>query len=85
MYGDVVMGVQKREGEDHDPFESMIEHYKDEKYGQHDLDDSKLAAADYQELVRRFKKLVKERTGDAFPNDPWDQLRGARARCSARG
>ena len=77
MYGDVVMGVQKREGEDHEPFESVIEHYKDEKYGQHDIDDSKLDAADYQELVTRFKKLVKERTGKAFPNDPWDQLRGA--------
>ena len=25
----------------------------------------------------RFKKLVKERTGKAFPNDPWEQLRGA--------
>ncbi|HEV2843035.1 MAG TPA: pyruvate, phosphate dikinase [Chthoniobacterales bacterium] len=77
MYGDVVMGVQKREGEDHDPFESVIEHYKDEKYGQHDIDDSKLDASDYQELVARFKKLVKERTGRAFPNDPWDQLKGA--------
>ncbi len=77
MYGDVVMGVQKREGEDHDPFESVIEHYKDEKYGQHDIDDSKLTATDYQELVVRFKKLVKERTGKAFPNDPWDQLKGA--------
>ncbi|HEY2124174.1 MAG TPA: pyruvate, phosphate dikinase [Chthoniobacterales bacterium] len=77
MYGDVVMGVQKREGEDHDPFESLIEHYKDEKYGQHDIDDSKLTAPDYQELVARFKKLVKERTGKAFPNDPWDQLHGA--------
>ncbi|MEP6602734.1 MAG: pyruvate, phosphate dikinase [Spartobacteria bacterium] len=77
MYGDVVMGVQKREGEDHDPFESVIERYKDEKYGQHDIDDSKLKTNDYQELVRRFKKLVKERTGTAFPNDPWDQLTGA--------
>ena len=77
MYGDVVMGVQKRQGEDHDPFESAIEHYKDEKYGQHDIDDSKLAAADYRELVVRFKKLVKERTGRAFPNDPWEQLKGA--------
>jgi pyruvate,orthophosphate dikinase len=77
MYGDVVMGVQKREGEDHDPFESVIEHFKDERYGQHNIDDSKLNAADYQELVVRFKKLVKDRTGRAFPNDPWDQLTGA--------
>src|SRR5438552_16188540 len=70
MYGDVVMGVQKREGEDHEPFESVIEHFKDERYGRHDIDDSKLTAADYQELVVRFKKLVKARTGQAFPNDP---------------
>jgi pyruvate, orthophosphate dikinase len=77
MYGDVVMGVQKREGEDHDPFESVIEHFKDERYGQHNIDDSKLTAVDYQELVVRFKKLVKDRTGQAFPNDPWDQLKGA--------
>jgi pyruvate,orthophosphate dikinase len=77
MYGDVVMGVQKRGGEDHDPFESVIEHYKDERYGRHDIDDSKLNAADYQEVVARFKKLVKDRTGQAFPNDPWDQLKGA--------
>src|SRR5436190_4374671 len=77
MYGDVVMGVQKREGEDHEPFESVIEHFKDERYGRHDIDDSKLNAADYKELVARFKKLVKDRTGQAFPNDPWDQLTGA--------
>ena len=77
MYGDVVMGVQKREGEDHDPFEAAIEHYKDATYGQHDLDDSKLTAADYKALVALFKKLVKDRTGKAFPNNPWDQLRGA--------
>jgi pyruvate,orthophosphate dikinase len=77
MYGDVVMGVQKREGEDHDPFEAAIEHYKDAKFGQHDIDDSKLMAADYKALVVQFKKLVKDRTGKAFPNNPWDQLRGA--------
>jgi pyruvate,orthophosphate dikinase len=77
MYGDVVMGVQKREGEDHEPFESVIEHFKDKRYGRHDIDDSKLNAADYQELVARFKKLVRDRTGQAFPNDPWEQLKGA--------
>src|SRR5207237_4141757 len=35
MYGDVVMGVQKRPGEDHEPFEAVIEHVKDERYGKH--------------------------------------------------
>ncbi|MBI5387152.1 MAG: pyruvate, phosphate dikinase [Verrucomicrobia bacterium] len=76
MYGDVVMGVQKREGEDHEPFEVVIEGFKHEKY-HGDIEDSKLTAEDQQELVKRFKALVKERTGKAFPNDPWDQLRGA--------
>jgi pyruvate,orthophosphate dikinase len=30
-----------------------------------------------KELVVRFKKLVKERTGKEFPNNPWEQLKGA--------
>ncbi|MBU6171841.1 MAG: pyruvate, phosphate dikinase [Verrucomicrobia bacterium] len=76
MYGDVVLGVQKREGEDHEPFEVVIEHFKHEKY-KRDIVDSDLTAADQQELVKRFKALVKERTGKSFPSNPWDQLRGA--------
>ena len=76
MYGDVVLGVQKREGEDHEPFEVVIEGFKHEKYGK-DIIDSDLTAEDQQELVKRFKALVKERTGKSFPSSPWDQLRGA--------
>src|SRR5689334_19136891 len=76
MYGDVVLGVQKREGEDHEPFETVIHGFKHEKYHD-DIEDSKLTAEDQQELVKRFKALVQERTGKQFPNDPWDQLRGA--------
>jgi pyruvate,orthophosphate dikinase len=76
MYGDVVLGVQKREGEDHEPFETVIHEYKHEVYHR-DLVDSELTAADQQELVKRFKALVKERTGKTFPSNPWDQLRGA--------
>src|SRR3954464_14985626 len=76
MYGDVVMGVQKREGEDQEPFETVIHQFKHEKY-HGDVEDSKLTAAEQQELVVRFKALVQERTGQQFPNDPWEQLRGA--------
>src|SRR5271169_2949452 len=61
MYGDVVMGVQKREGEDHEPFETLIHSFKHEKYHA-DIEDSKLTAADQQELVNRFKALIQERT-----------------------
>ncbi len=76
MYGDVVLGVQKKEGEDHEPFEVVIEEFKHEKYHK-DIVDSELTAGDQQELVSRFKKLVKDRTGKGFPNDPWEQLKGA--------
>ncbi|HLP09126.1 MAG TPA: pyruvate, phosphate dikinase [Opitutaceae bacterium] len=76
MYGDVVLGVQKRENEDHEPFETVIHTLKVQRYHA-DIEDSKLTAADQQELVARFKALVKERTGADFPDDPWEQLRGA--------
>ena len=37
----------------------------------------KLTVDDLQELVVRFKALIKERTGKEFPQDPWKQLWGA--------
>jgi pyruvate, orthophosphate dikinase len=77
MYGDVVMGVQKREGEDHEPFEVVIEEVKKELLGNAHASDTDLSAEQLQELIARFKKLVKERTGKDFPNNPWDQLKGA--------
>jgi len=76
MYGDVVLGVQKRAEEHHEPFEEVIHNFKHEKYLKNIID-SELTAADQAELVKRFKALVKERTGKGFPNDPWEQLRGA--------
>jgi pyruvate,orthophosphate dikinase len=76
MYGDVVMNVQKRPNEDHEPFEVVIHDLKHERYHA-DIDDPKLTAKDLQELVVRFKKLIKERTGKEFPQDVWKQLWGA--------
>src|SRR5207253_7091283 len=70
MYGDVVMGVQKRPGEDDEPFESVIEHLKDQRYGKHDFPDVRLTVADLKALAERFKMLIKERTGKSFPQDP---------------
>jgi pyruvate, orthophosphate dikinase len=77
MYGDVVMGVQKRPGEDHEPFEAAIERLKDKRYGKHDFPDVRLTVADLKELVQRFKALINERTGKSFPQDPNEQLWGA--------
>src|SRR5450631_1883255 len=77
MYGDVVMGVQKLPSEDHDPFETLIGHLKDERYGNHEIEDTKLSTDDLKELVKRFKAIVKGRKGKDFPTDPWEQLKGA--------
>ena len=76
-YGDVVLGVQKRPGEDHEPFEAAIEAIKEERHHDRHIEDTKLSAGDLKELITRFKALVKERTGHDFPSDPWDQLKGA--------
>src|ERR1700676_1818663 len=48
MYGDVVMNVQKRPQEDHEPFEVVIEGLKHERYHA-DVDDPKLTVGDLQE------------------------------------
>src|SRR5438876_6812392 len=66
MYGDVVMGFQKRPGEDHERFESVIERLKDERYGKHDFPDVRLTVADLTKLVPRFKALINERTDQSF-------------------
>src|SRR5204863_268152 len=42
MYGDVVMGVQKRPEEDHEPFETVIHELKHERHDK-DIDDTKLS------------------------------------------
>jgi pyruvate,orthophosphate dikinase len=76
MYGDVVLGVQKRPDEDHEPFEVVIHALKHERYHE-DIDDPKLTVEDLKELVVRFKALIKERAGQKFPASPWDQLMGA--------
>jgi pyruvate,orthophosphate dikinase len=76
MYGDVVLGVQKAANEDHEPFETVIHTLKHERYHA-DIEDTKLSVDDLKELIARFQKLIKERAGKEFPQDPWKQLWGA--------
>ena len=76
MYGDVVLGVQKRPDEDHEPFETVIHELKHERYHE-DIEDTRLTVDDLKELVARFKTLVRDRVGRDFPASPWDQLLGA--------
>ena len=74
MYGDVVLDMKPLKKTDRDPFEAIIEEVKHNK---HIRLDTELEVADLQELVRRFKAAVKERTGKDFPSDPKEQLWGA--------
>jgi pyruvate,orthophosphate dikinase len=74
MYGDVVLGLKPASKEDVDPFEEIIDHLKEEKKV---VNDTELGVNDLKELVSRFRKAVKQKTGKDFPNDPWEQLWGA--------
>ena len=74
MYGDVVMGVQKRSENEHEPFEHAMEVVK-ERVGKHI--DSDLTEDELKEVIVAFRKLIKERTGREFPQDPYEQLKGA--------
>ncbi len=74
MYGDVVLGLKPESKEDADPFEEIIEKMKEDRGV--DLD-THLSVNDLKELVVKFKKAVKDKTGRDFPSDPWEQLWGA--------
>ena len=74
MYGDVVLGMKPKTKEDIDPFEEIMDEVKQAKGIQNDTE---LSTEDLKELVKRFKIAVKERTGQDFPENPWDQLWGA--------
>jgi pyruvate, orthophosphate dikinase len=71
MYGDVVLGLKPTDKHEADPFEAIMHDLKHEKAAKLDTD---LKTADLQELVKRFKKAVKERTGKEFPDDTREQM-----------
>ena len=68
MYSDVVLGMNSS------LLEVTLEDLKSEK-GVHE--DTALKAEDLKILVKKFKELVRNTTGQSFPTDPWDQLWGA--------
>jgi pyruvate,orthophosphate dikinase len=68
MYGEVVLGIE------HHHFESVIDDYK--------IDagvtlDTELKAQDWQAVAAGFKDIVRNETGEAFPQDVQAQLWGA--------
>jgi pyruvate,orthophosphate dikinase len=74
MYGDVVMGVQKRHENEHDPFEELMEGLK-HQLGIHN--DTDMTEEHLRELIKRYLNLIKQRTGKSFPQEPFAQLLGA--------
>jgi pyruvate,orthophosphate dikinase len=69
MYGNVVMEMGK------EVFERVIDKVKEQKGVKLDTE---LTASDLKDLVAQFKRLVKEKTGQDFPQDVLAQMRGAR-------
>jgi len=74
MYGDVVLGMKPVNKNDIDPFEEIIEEVKEAKGVELDTD---LTVDDLKELVKKFKKAVKDQTGKDFPESAYEQLWGA--------
>ena len=74
MYGDVVLGMKPESKEDIDPFEEIMENLKDKRGIELDTE---FSIQDLKDLVYDFKDAVKKRTGNSFPDNPWDQLWGA--------
>ncbi|WP_415062885.1 pyruvate, phosphate dikinase [Bdellovibrio sp.] len=68
MYSDVVMGMNSS------LLDVTLEDLKEEK---HYKLDTEMNVDDLKLLVKKFKDLVHQMTGQSFPTDPWEQLWGA--------
>lgn len=68
MYSDVVMNMNSS------LLEVTLEDIKEEK---HYKLDTEMTVDDLKLLVKKFKELVHQMTGQSFPTDPWEQLWGA--------
>ncbi len=68
MYATVVVGLSK------EILEEKLERIK-ERLGL--KDDYEIPAESLEELCSQFKEFYREQTGTDFPEDPWEQLRGA--------
>ncbi len=69
MYGNVVLGIDK------DAFEHELQAVKAKAKVKADVDLDETALGD---VIARYKAVVQKETGHPFPQDPREQLRGAR-------
>ena len=68
MYGNVVLGIE------YYLFDELIENYKLTKGV---IQDTELEEEDWDGLIKNFKEIVKDKTKKGFPQDVYEQLRGA--------
>ncbi|NLP44362.1 MAG: pyruvate, phosphate dikinase, partial [Peptococcaceae bacterium] len=68
MFGDVVLNIHSYK------FENILEQEKEQQRVKFD---SELSTESLRGLVKKFKNLVLIETGEAFPEDPYEQLRQA--------
>jgi pyruvate,orthophosphate dikinase len=74
MYADVVLGLKAERETGADPFAEALDALKLARGAK---SDTQLSAEDLRGLVARFKAIVRERTGESFPEDPEAQLWGS--------
>jgi len=78
MYGSIAMGI------DREVFDKAFEEIKETKTrlrlgiptGQK-VSDTDVNEEELSELIKYFKKIYREHIGTDFPQDPWEQLKGA--------
>ncbi|MBI2247125.1 MAG: pyruvate, phosphate dikinase [Armatimonadetes bacterium] len=68
MFGNVVLGMK------HEHFEDALAAMKHRRGVTQDTD---LRAEDLWRLIEEYRTIIKERTGEEFPDDPWRQLETA--------
>jgi pyruvate,orthophosphate dikinase len=69
MFGNVVLGIDK------DIFEDVITRKKKQRKIRQD---TSLSVDDFKSIIKSFKRIVKDKSGEEFPEDPWQQLEMSR-------
>jgi len=68
MFGVVVMGIA------HEQFQSRLEHILQRHGARHETE---LSFQALEEVIDNYKEVYRRCTGEAFPQDPWEQLQRA--------
>jgi pyruvate,orthophosphate dikinase len=73
MYGDVVLGLKPESKNDPDHFEDILDKAREAAGVDHEKD---LSIDTLKDIVTQFKAVIKNETGNDFPDDPMEQLWG---------